>query len=87
MNGLRISLPIFANKQRSIISHLTIQTNSWYVYYMKKQMKQEKKLLEGIFKAKFFEGIQQSRLIIKKEQTKQDRYFDDTNEKSGNYCK
>ena len=54
---------------------------------MKKQMKQEKKLLEGIFRAKFFEGIQQSRLIIKKEQTKQDRYFDDTNEKSGNYCK
>ena len=24
--------------------------------------------------------------IMKNEQTKQDRYFDETNEKSGNYC-
>ena len=39
-------------------------------------------------KAAFFsEGIQQSSLIIKSEQTKQDRYVDEANEKSGIYWK
>ena len=31
--------------------------------------------------------IQGSNLIIKNEQTKQDRHFSETNEKSVNYCK
>ena len=38
----------------------------------------------------FWEGIQQSTIYInhkKSEQSKQDKYFDKTNEKSGNYCK
>ena len=38
--------------------------------------------------ALFLEGIQRSNLIIKKTQTNKARQvFDETNEKSGNYCK
>ena len=36
----------------------------------------------------FLEGIQTTQFHHKKnEKTQQDRYFDETNEKSGNYCK
>ena len=42
----------------------------------------------GIFCCyKFWHGIKQSIFIIKNEQTKQDMYLDETNKKSGNYCK
>ena len=38
--------------------------------------------------AVILEGIRRSSLIIKKNnQTKQERYFDETNKKSGSYCK
>ena len=41
-----------------------------------------------LVKAAFsLEGIQRSRLIMKNEQRKQVRYFDETNEKSSNYWK
>ena len=37
--------------------------------------------------ASFIEGIRRSTSVIKNEPTKQHRYFDETKEKSGNYCK
>ena len=39
------------------------------------------------FCSKYRLGIQRFILIIKNEQTKQDRHLDETNEKSDNYCK
>ena len=37
--------------------------------------------------ASFIEGIRRSTSVTKNEPTKQHRYFDETKEKSGNYCK